>query len=58
MIYLLWLLMFGVFGGICFVLTAFFSGAQTQVCVLFMVALLVAGWITAEFIDEVESKKC
>jgi acyl-CoA synthetase (AMP-forming)/AMP-acid ligase II len=58
MIYLLWLLMFGVFGATGFVLTAFFSGAQTQVCVLFMVLLLVAGWITAEFIDEVESKKC
>lgn len=58
MIYLLWLLMFGVCGGICFVLTAFLSGAQTQNCVLLMVLLLVAGWITAEFIDDMESKKC
>lgn len=58
MIYLLWLLMFGVCGGIFFVLTAFLSGAQAQNCVLLMLALLVAGWITAEFIDEMEVKKC
>jgi len=50
--------MFGVLGAICFVLTAFFSGTQTQqTCVLLMVLLLVVGWMTAEFIDEVESKK-
>lgn len=58
MIYILWLLMFGVCGGVFFVLTAFLSGAQTQNCVLWMVVLLIAGWITAEFIDELESKKC
>jgi ABC-type Na+ efflux pump permease subunit len=58
MIYFLWLFMFGVLGAICFVLTAFFSGTQTQqTCVLLMVLLLVVGWMTAEFIDEVESKK-
>jgi hypothetical protein len=58
MIYLLWLLMFGVCGGIFFVLTAFLSGAQTQFCVLLMVLLVVAGWIIAEGIDNMESKKC
>ena len=58
MIYLLWLLMFGVCVGVCFVLTAFLSGEQTQMCVLLMVLLVVAGWITAEIIDDMESKKC
>ena len=58
MIYILWLLMFGVCGGIFFVLTAFLSGEQTQFCVLLTVLLLEAGWITAEFIDEMEIKKC
>lgn len=58
MIYILWLLMFGVCGGIFFVLTAFLSGAHTEMCALLTVLFLIAGWITAEFIDELESKKC
>jgi hypothetical protein len=58
MIYILWLLMFGVCGGVFFLLTAFLSGSQTEMCVLLMVFLVVAGWIIAEVIDNMESKKC
>lgn len=58
MIYVLWLLMFGFFGGLCFLALGFLSGAMSwDFCLLVSCVCFIFMWLTGIHIEEIEEMK-
>lgn len=58
MIYVLWLLMFGFFGGLFFLALGFLSGAMSwDFCLIVSCVFFIFSWLTAMQIEEFEEIK-
>lgn len=58
MIYVLWLLMFGFFGGLCFLAAGFLTGVfEVEFCISVSCIILIFMWLTGIQIEEIEEAK-